>query len=152
MSTAWSGSEGRCLCVSFLPRQTSSDSNRYACSATRVQILSVRDLLDRQDENHRSRPELEGKSLTKRVVKSIQQHFEDLFGEYAGWAHNVLFVAELSSHQRYLPEKLRTQTKSRKRSRQKSSNGITESDNVSQLSTPRDIDSIKDLPPYHVAR
>eukprot|EP00210_Caulerpa_lentillifera_P004850 g4631.t1 len=56
-------------------------------------------------------PELKGKSLTKKIMKEIEAKFQDVFGDHAGWAHNVLFLGELLSHQKYLPEELR-QTKS----------------------------------------
>lgn len=54
-------------------------------------------------------PELKGKSLTKRVNQKIEDAMRERFGEYAGWAHNVLFISELSSHSGYLPEHLRCQ-------------------------------------------
>lgn len=56
----------------------------------------------------RCSPELEGKSLTKRVTKEIENRFGEIFGDYAGWAHNVLFIAELASYQHYLPVEIRT--------------------------------------------
>lgn len=40
-------------------------------------------------------PELRGRSLTERVYWQIGDFFRTRFGEYAGWAHNVLFAAEL---------------------------------------------------------
>ncbi|MCS6829025.1 MAG: hypothetical protein NZ749_00110 [bacterium] len=45
-------------------------------------------------------PELQGRSLTERVYRQIGDHFRARFGEYAGWAHNVLFAAELPAFRR----------------------------------------------------
>lgn len=56
-------------------------------------------------------PELKGKSLTKRVSQKIEETMKERFGAYAGWAHNILFISELSSHNGYLPEHLRSQQK-----------------------------------------
>lgn len=36
------------------------------------------------------------------------QAFVDVFGEYAGWAHNTLFIGELASQQQHLPPGMRT--------------------------------------------
>ncbi|KAF9921424.1 8-oxoguanine glycosylase ogg1 [Linnemannia zychae] len=35
------------------------------------------------------------KTISSAVYKAVGQHFVDLFGSYAGWAHNVLFAADL---------------------------------------------------------
>ncbi|GAQ83085.1 DNA glycosylase [Klebsormidium nitens] len=48
-------------------------------------------------------PELEGKSLTPRVHQAVADAFVKVFGPYAGWAHNVLFIAELASMRARLP-------------------------------------------------
>lgn len=40
-------------------------------------------------------PELRGRSLTERAYWQVGDFFRSRFGEYAGWAHNVLFAAEL---------------------------------------------------------
>lgn len=42
-------------------------------------------------------PELRGRSLTERVYWQIGDFFRQRFGAYAGWAHNVLFAAELAA-------------------------------------------------------
>ncbi|NSW77586.1 MAG: hypothetical protein HPY54_00945 [Chthonomonadetes bacterium] len=42
-------------------------------------------------------PELNGRSLTERVYWQVGDFFRARFGDYAGWAHNVLFAAELSA-------------------------------------------------------
>ena len=53
-------------------------------------------------------PGLEGKSLTPRVMDEVQEAIVNVFGEYAGWAHNTLFIAELAHVRAALPEELRT--------------------------------------------
>ncbi|KAI5054980.1 hypothetical protein GOP47_0030125 [Adiantum capillus-veneris] len=52
-------------------------------------------------------PELAGERLTSKLHVAVSEAFVERFGTYAGWAQNVLFIAELSSHQSYLPEHLR---------------------------------------------
>jgi N-glycosylase/DNA lyase len=42
-------------------------------------------------------PQLQGRSLTERVYQQVGDFFRARFGEYAGWAHNVLFAAELAA-------------------------------------------------------
>lgn len=49
-------------------------------------------------------PALRGKTLTPKIHPMIMQAFVDVFGEYAGWAHNALFISELASHKKYLPD------------------------------------------------
>lgn len=40
-------------------------------------------------------PELQGRSLTEKVYRQVGDFFRKRFGDYAGWAHNLLFAAEL---------------------------------------------------------
>ena len=41
-------------------------------------------------------------------MRAVERRMEDVFGPYAGWAHNALFIAELSDVRKTLPEHLRT--------------------------------------------
>ncbi|CAK9195702.1 unnamed protein product [Sphagnum troendelagicum] len=54
-------------------------------------------------------PELEGRKLTPKLHRDVSEAFVKRFGMYAGWAHTVLFIAELSSQQSLLPLHLRSQ-------------------------------------------
>lgn len=49
-------------------------------------------------------PEIRQKSLTDRVYTTIGDFFRAKFGKYAGFAHNVLFVAELNDYKKLYPE------------------------------------------------
>lgn len=40
---------------------------------------------------------LRGKTNTPKLHPEVQQAFTDMFGPYAGWAHNALFISELAS-------------------------------------------------------
>jgi len=51
--------------------------------------------------------DLHGKSLTKRIYKQIGDLFRDKFGHYAGWAHQVMFIADLREYSSRLPKHLR---------------------------------------------
>ncbi len=44
------------------------------------------------------RPDLEQKSLTPRVYEEVVQEWQSRFGEYAGWAQQYLFLAEMSKN------------------------------------------------------
>ncbi|KAI9293473.1 n-glycosylase/DNA lyase-like protein [Neoconidiobolus thromboides FSU 785] len=39
------------------------------------------------------------KTLSRKEYDSINQHFRDIFGEYAGWAHSILFTADLKMYE-----------------------------------------------------
>jgi N-glycosylase/DNA lyase len=67
-------------------------SDEIPCD-THVWQLAKRDYL----------PNLRAKSLTDRIYTQVGDHFRELFGEYAGWAHNYLFIAELSDFKQRLP-------------------------------------------------
>jgi hypothetical protein len=56
-------------------------------------------------------PELEGRKLTVKLHREVAEAFVQRFGSYAGWAHTVLFIAELSSQQSLLPLHLRVPKK-----------------------------------------
>lgn len=54
-------------------------------------------------------PELrDAKSVTPKIMRAVERRMEDVFGPYAGWAHNALFIAELRDVRETLPERLRT--------------------------------------------
>lgn len=46
------------------------------------------------------------KSLTPTIYKQVGDIFRNRFGDYAGWAHSLLFVAELPSFRPVLPQAL----------------------------------------------
>ncbi|XP_027048124.1 N-glycosylase/DNA lyase-like [Pocillopora damicornis] len=70
------------------------------------------------------------KSLTAKVYKQIGDHYRDLFGNYAGWAQSVLFVADLKRFQD-------TQTTSLTNLNSKSAKRSMESDMPSTSSSKR---------------
>ncbi|CAO3696829.1 unnamed protein product [Rhizopus microsporus] len=46
-----------------------------------------------------------GKSLTSKLYVEVGNHFRLLFGEYSGWAHSVLFTADLKSFEQILKKR-----------------------------------------------
>jgi 3-methyladenine DNA glycosylase/8-oxoguanine DNA glycosylase len=54
---------------------------------------------------------IETKSLTPAVYEQVGQVFRDRFGPYAGWAHSVLFAAELPQFRGKLPVEVQQQMK-----------------------------------------
>mmetsp|Transcript_161 Transcript_161/g.271 ORF Transcript_161/g.271 Transcript_161/m.271 type:complete len:511 (-) Transcript_161:260-1792(-) len=44
-------------------------------------------------------PDIDGKSLTDKLYFRIGDYYRNLFGPYCGWAHNLLFAADLRSFQ-----------------------------------------------------
>ncbi|KAL2629948.1 hypothetical protein R1flu_014634 [Riccia fluitans] len=76
----------------------SVDQNHAIPVDTHVWQIAVRYLV----------PELADRSLTLKVHQEVQDAFVKRFGKYAGWAHTVLFIAELSSLQSLLPQHLRS--------------------------------------------
>lgn len=46
----------------------------------------------------------QSKSLTDNLYKEIGDHFRSLWGPYAGWAHSVLFTADLKKFKRESPD------------------------------------------------
>lgn len=60
-------------------------------------------------------PDLESKSLTKRIYNRIGEFFRERFGEdVAGIAHNVLFVGELAEFRKMMPERAAMQDRQRR--------------------------------------
>lgn len=54
--------------------------------------------------------QLRGRTLTPKLMVEVERVLQGVFGEYAGWAHNTLFVAELASSRDALPEHLQPTT------------------------------------------
>eukprot|EP00808_Paulinella_micropora_P021664 g38879.t1 len=48
------------------------------------------------------------KSLTDKLYQQVGDVFRDIFGDRAGWAHSIMFTADLPAFQDRLPEHLRT--------------------------------------------
>jgi len=57
------------------------------------------------------RTDLKKKTLTPRLMDVVENTLIDKFGPHAGWAHNILFLAELADLKKRLPEKLQTPPK-----------------------------------------
>ncbi|KAF9116361.1 Carbon-nitrogen hydrolase [Mortierella sp. AM989] len=71
-----------CVCLMSLDKQESIPVD------THVWQIAVRDYQFR----------FEGKvpkTVSPAIYKAVGKHFTDLFGEYSGWAHSVLFAADL---------------------------------------------------------
>lgn len=51
----------------------------------------------------------QAKSLTPAIYDRVGELFRSRYGEYAGWAHSLLFAAELPSYRSLLPEELRSE-------------------------------------------
>ena len=58
-------------------------------------------------------------SITPKMMKRCEQILASIYGDYAGYAHTALFVAELPSVREGLPERLRTPTKAQQRKSEK---------------------------------
>ena len=58
-------------------------------------------------------------SITPKMMKRCEQILASIYGDYAGYAHTALFVAELPSVRDGLPERLRTPTKAQQRKSEK---------------------------------
>lgn len=54
------------------------------------------------------------KTVTDRVYKEIANHFRNVFGEYAGWAHSVLFSADLRKFDALKNDGIKKKTKNKK--------------------------------------
>ena len=58
------------------------------------------------------------KTVTTRVYTEIGDHFRGLYGEFAGWAHSVLFSADLK-HLRTVETKVEVNSKTVKKKKDK---------------------------------
>ena len=93
-------------CVSLF----SLDDNAAIPVDTHVWQLTEKyyaDLLVEELGQKKGAPAAMPKTLTPRIMESVEVVFRKVFGEYAGWAHNALFIAELPMMQAALPEDLR---------------------------------------------
>ena len=63
---------------------------------------------------------------------AVEEAFIQKFGQYAGWAHNVLFISDLASSKTHLPEHLwpKTQGKSEKIKKRKSDPELESKDSI----------------------
>lgn len=66
----------------------------------------------------------EKKTITPRLMEVAENTLIEKFGPHAGWAHNVLFLAELAELKKRLPEKLQTPKKAKRR-RKKEEDGAS---------------------------
>ena len=48
-----------------------------------------------------------GKTMNKKIMVAVEDAFIERFGLWAGWAHNTLFISELATQRKRLPEHLR---------------------------------------------
>eukprot|EP00457_Paulinella_chromatophora_P005909 gb/GEZN01005927.1/.p1 GENE.gb/GEZN01005927.1/~~gb/GEZN01005927.1/.p1 ORF type:complete len:392 (-),score=82.75 gb/GEZN01005927.1/:137-1312(-) len=58
---------------------------------------------------------LHNKTLTDKLYKQVGDAFRDIFGPRAGWAHSVMFTADLPAFQHMLPTHLRALPSPKKR-------------------------------------
>jgi N-glycosylase/DNA lyase len=70
------------------------------------------------------------KSLTKATYDAIGDHFRGLWGKEAGWAHSVLFTADLKAFAEVGIEKTTTSTKSRKKIKEEGADSDVEMEEV----------------------
>ena len=79
-----------------------------------------------EEEEEESTPTTPSKekplSITPKMMKRCEHILASIYGDYAGYAHTALFVAELPSVREGLPERLRTPTKAQQRKSEKKKN------------------------------
>ena len=61
------------------------------------------------------------KSVTDKVYMEIADHFRKLYGNYSGWAHSVLFSADLRHFQSINENGVATTTSTKKSRKRKAS-------------------------------
>lgn len=71
--------------------------------------VHVWDIALRDYPDYASKMSTPAKSLTPVVYEAIGDVFRDRFGSRAGWAHSVLFAAELAEFRKLLPEKMQAE-------------------------------------------
>ena len=81
-----------------------------------------------EEEEEESTPTTPSKekplSITPKMMKRCEQILASIYGDYAGYAHTALFVAELPSVRDGLPERLRTPTKAQQRKSEKKKKNV----------------------------
>jgi hypothetical protein len=74
-------------------------TERYKCPATPATPATPNHTDGGGDHNT-----IETKSLTPAIYEAIGDTFRSWFGAFAGWAHSILFAAELGTHKAKLPQ------------------------------------------------
>jgi hypothetical protein len=77
------------------------------------------------------------KTLTPRIYAAINTHFATVFGPFAGWAHSVLFAADLPAFSHRLPEHLRRVPEKKPRTPRKTTPKKTTPKKASKTTTPK---------------
>lgn len=84
-------------------------------------------------------------SLTKATYDAVGDKFRSLWGKEAGWAHSVLFTADL----RAFSERLSTKFEVKEMKQEEDATGLTETQLKADILTPvnekREIEDIKPL-------
>jgi N-glycosylase/DNA lyase len=73
--------------------------------------IAMRDYGEKYLSNETLQKLKEKKSLTPTIYDEIGDIFRNLFQHHAGWAHSVLFAAELPFHRKLLPQEIQSQMK-----------------------------------------
>ena len=90
------------------------DGNSTARTTTKNTIKNNNDKNKNKSKSTKDEKEQEAnqpKSLTPTVYEAVGDVFRDRFGDKAGWAHSVLFCAELPEFRALLPLKLQKEMK-----------------------------------------
>lgn len=84
------------------------------------------------------------KSLTKATYDAVGDHFRKLWGREAGWAHSVLFAADLKTFSERLVVKTEVDAKDVKDVKIKHEGGITTEEAKVQVKREYSLDEVKD--------
>jgi N-glycosylase/DNA lyase len=80
------------------------------------------------------------KSLTKATYDAVGNHFRGLWGKEAGWAHSVLFTADLKAFSERLTTKAETKEEETNRGEKHGEDAVVESDVVTSGGVKRDCE------------